>query len=147
MKKLSIAAQITLIAAMFGGRVTTPEGVPQPGLVTRATVAPDDVYDGDTFTATITTRVHVRLRDCWAPEVRGSNRAAGLKSRDALRKMIADSDGQVTISIPASERGEVRDAFSFGRVLAHAWTKDHPSKSLSSRMVDAGYAKPMKGTP
>jgi micrococcal nuclease len=58
----------------------------------RATVA--SVYDGDTITANIdlgfniTIREKIRLQGINTPEVRGSEREEGLRSRDALRAQI-----------------------------------------------------------
>ena len=119
-----------------------PQPAPPIGWVARATVAPEDVYDGDTFTATVQVRVRVRLLDCWAPEVRGEDKARGIVSRDALRKMIANGDGKVTIFVPTTER--LSDSFSFGRVLGHAWSSDYSKKPLSLRMVEGGFAKETK---
>ena len=133
---------LVMAAVLILQRPPQPTPAPPIGWVTRATVAPEDVYDGDTFTATVQMQVRVRLIDCWAPEVRGEDKATGLRSRDALRQMIQDGGGKVIIYVPAT--GRLSDSFSFGRVLGHAWSSDNSDKPLSLRMVEGGYAKESK---
>jgi len=135
---------LVMAAVLILQRPPQPTPAPSIGWVTRATVAQKDVYDGDTFTATVQMQVRVRLIDCWAPEVRGEDKATGLRSRDALRKMIQDGDGKITLLIPGSPSGELKDSFSFGRVLGHAWTSDHPEANVSDRMVTGGHATKTK---
>ena len=63
---------LVMAAVLILQRPPQPTPAPPIGWVTRATVAPEDIYDGDTFTATVEIRVRVRMIDCWARYRMGS---------------------------------------------------------------------------
>jgi micrococcal nuclease len=91
----------------------------QPGLYTyRAFVR--RVYDGDTVTLDIDLGFDVVLREqrvrllrINAPELRGESRAAGLRSRDALRARIANKWVVLRTERDRKEK--------FGRWLGEVW--------------------------
>lgn len=105
----------------------------------KATVV--DVYDGDTCTVDIDLGFgiwmrgeKIRLLRINAPEVKGSSRAKGLKSRDALRKMI---QGKEIFLQTIKDRKE-----KYGRYLGEVWLKEKKEKYLNVNdwMVKDGFA-------
>jgi len=94
------------------------------------------VYDGDTITVDIDLGFEVwlrgqklRLSGIDTPEVRGSSRAEGIRSRDALRSKIL----QKNITIMSHGRGK------YGRWLAEIFLDD---VNLNQWLLSEGFAKP-----
>ena len=137
-------ASITIILAFFFSfSLACPEGYSEyPAVVT-------SVYDGDTFTADITLESTVRLGfnltttvtvvvegekirpyRINAPEVRGSEREEGLRSRDYLRSLI--DGGTVTLCTLNDARGK------YGRLLAEVYLDD---VNINDLLVREGYAR------
>ena len=112
---------------------------PRPGWVTPAEVV--RVYDGDTVVVEVKKRFHVRLLDCWAPEVRTrdqAEKARGIAARDYLAELI---DGrEVLLEVPADGL-EVGKSFSFGRLLGRIYIDD---RDVGQVLVDAGHATKTK---
>ena len=128
--------RFTLLYVLLLWAAYAAGAAPQPGWVTEAQVV--EVYDGDTVVVDVTKRFHVRLLDCWAPEIRTRDEAEkqrGFASRDHLRGLIADR--AVILSVP-SHQGDVSQSFTFGRVLGRIYRKD--GKDVSRLMVESGYA-------
>lgn len=95
-----------------------------------------DVYDGDTVTADIDlgfdTWMHdrkLRLNGIDAPELRGDEKEAGLKSRDALRKQVLGKD--VTLCTIKDKQGK------YGRYLTNIFIGD---QNINDWLVTNGYA-------
>ena len=98
-------------------------------------------YDGDTCTVDIDLGLNtwirnekLRLFDINAPELRGSERPEGLKSRDFLREKI---DGrEIIIQSIKDKKGK------YGRYLAKIWMKDENGAwiDINKLMVKSGYA-------
>ena len=81
------------------------------------------VYDGDTVTVDIDLgfdvvlqKQKIRLLRINAPEVRGEQRAEGLKSRDALRERIGNK--WVKVKTQQDKKGK------YGRWLGEIWLDD-----------------------
>lgn len=100
-----------------------------------------EVYDGDTCTVDIDlglgSWVHgekIRLYRINAPEVRGPERPAGLRSRDFLRGKILGKE--VLIQTTKDRKGK------FGRYLADIWLKDKNGNwiNVNDLLVQQGYA-------
>ena len=99
------------------------------------------VYDGDTCTVDIDlglgTWVHgekLRLYRINAPEVRGSQRPDGLKSRDYLRSKIKGKE--VIIQTVKDKKGK------YGRYLADIWLADGGDWiNINDLMVQESYAE------
>ena len=99
------------------------------------------VYDGDTCTVDIDlglgTWIHgekLRLYRINAPELRGAEREAGLRSRDFLRSHI---DGQeIYIQTIKDRKGK------FGRYLAEIWLmgEDGEFININDLLVEQGYS-------
>lgn len=104
------------------------------------------IYDGDTIRANVDLGFGVTLRgldgkgqsfrlaDINAPEVRGDEREAGLKSRDALRELMADAtEIQVQSLVDESDK--------YGRYLGifHILKNDEWI-NVNAYMVENGYA-------
>lgn len=106
--------------------------VPQPGWTARGTVVA--VHDGDTITVTIPKTYHIRLRDCWAPEVTGEQKPQGIKARDNLRKFAMGQPVTVQVSEDAKDIGK---STSMGRFLGYAWVH---GMNLSEMQVAGGFA-------
>ncbi|RMF03404.1 MAG: nuclease [Chloroflexi bacterium] len=100
------------------------------------------VYDGDTCTVDIDLGLgtwvrgeKVRLHRINAPELRGSEREAGLRSRDFLRSQI---DGkEVYIQTIKDRRGK------YGRYIADIWLADEAGgwTNINDLMVTEGFAE------
>ncbi|MEM9359958.1 MAG: thermonuclease family protein [Pseudomonadota bacterium] len=95
-----------------------------------------DVYDGDTVTADIDLGFHtwrrgerLRLYGINAPEVRGSERAEGLVSRDALREKILHKE--VIVCTIKDRKGK------YGRYLARLFLD---SEDINEWLVANDYA-------
>lgn len=96
------------------------------------------VYDGDTVTADIDLGFHtwrrdedLRLHGIDAPEVRGPERADGIKSRDALRERILGKE--LFICTIKDKQGK------YGRYLVVIWVGD---ENINDWMIEAGHAVP-----
>lgn len=101
----------------------------------------NEVYDGDTCKANIdlgmATWLHnepLRLSRINAPEVRGTERPAGLRSRDFLSGMIT---GKEVIIQTIKDRKE-----KYGRYLAEIWLKNESGNwiNINDLLVEKGYA-------
>ena len=98
------------------------------------------VYDGDTITVDIDLGFDVvlkaqkiRLLRINAPEVRGAERAEGLKSRDALRSKICNK--WVKIKTQKDKKGK------YGRWLGEVWLED---VCVNDWMLSESHAKEYK---
>lgn len=104
-----------------------------------------DVYDGDTCTVDIdlglSTWVRtekIRLYRINAPEVKGSSKAKGLRSRDALKKFVG---GKEVFIQTIKDRKE-----KYGRYLGELWISDGNKRyiNVNDWLVKEGYAKYQK---
>lgn len=98
------------------------------------------VYDGDTITVDIDLGFDVvlkaqkiRLLRINTPEVRGAEREAGLKSRDALRAKIGNK--WIKIKTQEDKKGK------YGRWLGEIWLDE---KCVNDWLLEEGHAKPYK---
>ena len=98
------------------------------------------VYDGDTCTVDIDlglgTWIHgekLRLHRINAPELRGAEREAGLRSRDFLRSKI---DGKaIFIRTIKDKKGK------YGRYIADIWFEDNGDRiNINDLLVAEGFA-------
>lgn len=99
------------------------------------------VIDGDTIEVEIKRTVRVRLLDCWAPESRtkdSEEKQRGLASKEHLRAMADGCDA--ILFVPASQRGNLSDVTTLGRVLGQVWL-DGDKESLAEHQVRSGHAK------
>ena len=98
------------------------------------------VYDGDTIRVDIDLGLKtwiknesIRLNRINAPEVRGSEKIKGLKSRDFLRKLI--SKKTIIIQTIKDRKGK------YGRYLGEIWLeKDGKYINVNDHLVKKGYA-------
>lgn len=104
-----------------------------------------EVYDGDTCTIDIDLGLHtwikgekIRLTRINAPELRGTERTKGLKSRDFLRSLILDKEVFIETIKDKKEK--------YGRYLAEVWLEDDNRKfiNINDEMVKNGFAKYQK---
>ena len=110
---------------------------PPEGFTTKANVS--RVIDGDTVDVTITRKIRVRLKDCWAPETRTRDlkeKQRGVASKKYLEKLLRKNK-DVVLHIPADKEGDIKDIFSFGRVLGNIFIDE---QDVSSEMVSVGHA-------
>lgn len=113
---------------------------PPEGFTTKAKVV--NVVDGDTIDVVIERRVRVRLQDCWSPETRTKDiveKQKGIAARSFLITRAMDKD--VTLHIPADNEGELKDIFTFGRVIGRIFIDDY---DVSEMMIEAGHASKEK---
>lgn len=100
-----------------------------------------EVYDGDTCTVDIDLGLHVwtrgekvRLNRINAPEVRGPEKEAGIKSRDFLRSLILDKD---LILETIKDKDE-----KYGRYLGELWVAQNGQHvNVNDLMVQNGFAQ------
>lgn len=112
------------------------------------------VYDGDTVTVEVSldamlgfdarSQIPIRLRDCWAPEVRGAGIVAaeisrGIASRDHLRRYATAGDA-ATVDIPVDMTKPMKSV-TLGRVLGYVKVGD---RDLSRLQCETGHAVPNK---
>lgn len=99
------------------------------------------VYDGDTCTVDIDlglkTWLHsekLRLHRINTPELRGSDREAGLAARDYLRSLIDKKE--VLLQTVEDKTGK------FGRYLAELWILNNEGKwiNVNDQMIASGHA-------
>ncbi|MEJ2634098.1 MAG: thermonuclease family protein [Calditrichia bacterium] len=98
------------------------------------------VYDGDTITVDIDLgfrawlkKEKIRLYRINAPEVRGSEREEGLKSRDFLRSQILDKE--IVLQTIRDRQGK------YGRYLAEVWLEQGTKWiNINDLMVTQGMA-------
>lgn len=104
-----------------------------------------EVYDGDTCTIDIDLGLHtwikgekIRLTRINAPELRGTERTKGLKSRDFLRSLILDKEVFIETIKDKKEK--------YGRYLAEVWLENDKGKfiNINDEMVKNGFAKYQK---
>ncbi len=103
------------------------------------------VYDGDTITVNIDLglnvikrKVKIRLARINAPELKGVERTAGLKSRDFLRDLILNK--KITIQTIRDRKGK------YGRYLGEVWFKNDSGNyiNVNDLLVSKGLAKKVK---
>lgn len=103
------------------------------------------VYDGDTCNVDIDLGLHVWIKDekirlnrINAPELKGSQKTKGLKSKEFLKNIILDK----TIIIQTIKDKKEK----YGRYLAEIWIKDDKGKliNVNDLMVQKGFAKYQK---
>ena len=106
------------------------------------------IYDGDTMKVIIDTGFKIyseqtlRLYGINAPEMRGSEKVCGQKSRDWLRGRIYDA---MTNNIPLFIKTKKDKKGKYGRLLAEVFI-DGELKSLNEQMVEKELADEyMKG--
>ena len=110
---------------------------PPRGISTTAVV--EEWYDGDTATVTLELQCKIRMLQCWAPEVRGSQRPEGLKSKAHIQKLVPEGS-RVRLFIPTT--GRLQDSLTFGRALGSMWIEndDGTFTNVSDQMVKDGFA-------
>lgn len=100
------------------------------------------VYDGDTCTVDIDLGIHtwvrgekLRLHRINAPEMRGSEKAEGKKSRDFLRGQIQNKE--VTLQTIKDKKGK------YGRYLAEIWIENEKGEfvNVNDLLVEKGFAE------
>ena len=91
-----------------------------------------EVVDGDTVTVEVTLRMRVRLKDCWAPELREEG---GPESRDHMRRLALDQDAVLLVDLEGARR--LDDVFTFGRIVGSIYVD---GKDASQQQIEAGHA-------
>ena len=111
------------------------------------------VYDGDTVVVEIKRELTVRLMDCWCSEIRTRNKkekTKGIAARNHLRKILFEKKEidtgklaytKATLHIPADDENQLKDIFTFGRVLGYIFVG---GKNISEVMVESGHATKTK---
>jgi micrococcal nuclease len=99
------------------------------------------VYDGDTCRVNIDMGFNtelknekIRLSGINAPELKGSEREAGLKSRDFLRGLILGK--QIYLETEKDRKGK------YGRYLGTIWLKNDAGvyENINEKLVENGFA-------
>jgi endonuclease YncB( thermonuclease family) len=142
LEAIEVLAMATAIWALLSllacyATKTVADDPPPRGLSTSAKIV--EWYDADTATVDLSIRCRVRLIDCWAPEVRGKQKAEGLKSKQAMLE-VCPVGSKVRLFIPAT--GRLQDSLTFGRVLGKIWVPGEDGKwvDVAEEMVRSGYA-------
>lgn len=109
---------------------------PTPGLTARAVL--ERVIDGDTVDVSLLIPFRVRLLDCWAPELHGTDRDVGAMAKQMLQDLVPRGT-RLIVQVPTGQADSADDVLSFGRVLGNVW-REHDDLSLSEQMVATGLA-------
>ena len=118
-------------------RESTKMKQPLVGITTKGSVV--NVVDGDTVDVEVTRTIRVRLKDCWCPETTTRDleeKKKGLAAKDHLIGLL-ENNNDVVLFIPADSDGDIKDVFTFNRVLGYIFIN---SEDVSSRMVTDGHA-------
>ena len=113
---------------------------PPLGLTARAVVMDHD-HDGDTLPVQVYLPLRVRIRDCWAPDLRGGDavsRSMGYAAQLHMTELLP-AHTPINIHIPTEHARGPQSIMSFGRVLADVWRR-RDNKSMASQMIEDGYA-------
>lgn len=113
---------------------------PPLGLTARAIVR--RVLDGDTLDVELRLPVRVRLLDCWAPEIHGPDKPAGLQSK-AAAEALAPPGTHGILHVPTAQADALGDVLTLGRVLGTFWPAGADA-SLAELLVAAGQAAARK---
>jgi endonuclease YncB( thermonuclease family) len=126
MKRLipELVCALVLFAADF------PVSAPKPGITLPCQVT--EIVDGDTITVEVQIPMRVRLKNCYAPELR---HPGGAESKDHLRRFAGGKRG--VLHVPLEDVDRVDKAFTFGRVIGDVWID---GRSVVQEQVDAGHA-------
>jgi endonuclease YncB( thermonuclease family) len=77
----------------------------------------DRVIDGDTVDVRCLDRTwRIRLLDCWAPEIHGEQKPAGLKSKAFLERLLSGGE-TLTLFVPLAPGGKISKLLTCDRVL------------------------------
>ena len=100
------------------------------------------IIDGDTVEVEISTKVKVRLLDCWCPEMRA---VGGPEAKQFVEQVLYGKE-QVTLNVPLEHVANISNLFTFGRLLAHIGfiDTDGVTKDLSEEIIKAGHGKAIK---
>lgn len=107
----------------------------------------EKVHDGDTVYVRLhdpTTKEngltvwHVRLLDCWAPEInKAKQRAAGLTAKEYLQRLLGDSDDPLSLFVPFPAGTSLVKLTTMGRLLGRLYLG---GRDVSELMVESGFA-------
>lgn len=100
---------------------------PEYGLTTKCKLT--RIIDADTIEVELTRKITVRLLDLYAPE---KNTEEGKRLIEYLTKILNKKD--LILHIPASDRLQIKDIFTFGRVLGYIWTEDDINQDISKKI-------------
>lgn len=103
----------------------------------------DEHVDGDTVGLVIEIRCRVRLKECWADEIRTTDpeeKRRGLASAAHLAK-VAPVGERCTLYVPIEEGAGLADLFSFGRLVGDVFVR---GESLAAEQVQSGHATKTK---
>ena len=111
------------------GLAVAADPSPPPSITLPCTVV--EVTDGDTVVVQVTLQASVRLKDCWARELRDG----GQPAKQRLTELAKGKDG--TLSVDLTDAKRLGDVFTFGRVVGTLWID---GTCVNRRMVEEEYA-------
>lgn len=76
------------------------------------------VHDGDTLKVECRVVMDIRLLDCWAPELKGESKEAGIRSREHLKRL---ADGKPCIVHVPWNAENIGKMTTLGRVLGKVY--------------------------
>lgn len=98
------------------------------------------VLDGDTVEVAITRKVHIRLLDCWAPEVHQTKhpneKRLGINAKNHAELLVKHKGAACVLEVPSDGDEDLGDGLTFGRVLGNVWFED--GTCLNVQMVQDG---------
>ena len=130
---------LVVIALQSEVNDSTPKITPKPGIVIPACKI-DRVIDGDTVVVSRVIKFRVRLRDCWAPESKKTNRFGltekkwGLQSKKALEEWVG-KPCSVEVEFDGDE--DVGDGVTFGRAVGILYSEN---QNLNRLQIKTGNA-------
>lgn len=109
-----------------------PSTMPQLGVCVPCKIL--SVHDGDTLKVEVRFTADIRLLDCWAPEISGPQKEAGIRAKVNLQKLAEGQQGTVYVPLTSENIGK---ATSLSRVLGEVRVN---GDSLSYLQVKGGFA-------
>lgn len=112
---------------------------PELGITARGQVL--RVIDGDTVVVELRVPVNVRIKDLWAPEMRGPESEAGKRSKAELVGMLPKGK-KVVVNVSTKNATNLSGVLTFGRVVGSIWATVRGKRgrhNIAKEMIRRGF--------
>ena len=121
-----------ILAGSVAAAVLLSPTPPTPMIRFAATI--NDTIDGDTIAISTEFSAHIRLLDCWAPELKSGE--PGLASKRNLIRLTSKSQ-RCIVEVPLHD--DIGKCTSLGRILGRVYVEGQDA-DLSTLQVQGGFA-------